>query len=158
MNSIKLLANSVGQEAYYVAGDRYTLLASGAETEGQFVLFDGLIGPGGGPPPHTHARESESFYVLEGRVSFFDGVKWSVAEPGAFVHVPRLQQHAFRNDMASPARMLIQAAPAGLELFFAEVGKRVSDFNAPPPAMTDEDIRKLIETAPRYGMEIKLPQ
>ncbi len=53
---------------------------------------------------------------------------------------------------------MISVAPAGLEKMFFEVGQPVADDaeTAPPP--TQEDIDKLLEAAPRYGIEIKVQQ
>jgi len=66
--------------------------------------------------------------------------------------------HSFKNETDRPARMLISVAPAGLEQMFFEVGQPVpaDATTATPP--TKEEIEKLIAVAPRYGIEIKLPQ
>lgn len=65
--------------------------------------------------------------------------------------------HAFKNESGKPARMLISVAPAGLEKMFFEVGVPVPPgaTSASPP--TKAEIDKLLEIAPRYGVEIKLP-
>ncbi|MGR9188143.1 hypothetical protein [Rhizobium leguminosarum] len=36
------------------AGNVYSLLISGAQTEGRYCLIDMLVPDGGGPPPHRH--------------------------------------------------------------------------------------------------------
>ena len=48
-----------------LAGDTYTILLSGKDTDGRYCLIDMHIPPGGGPPPHRHDFE-ESFTLLEG--------------------------------------------------------------------------------------------
>ncbi len=53
-----------------VVGDVYRFLATGEDTNGQYALFEALVGPGGGPPPHVHSREEEGFYILEGAITF----------------------------------------------------------------------------------------
>lgn len=58
-----------------VVGDVYRFLATGEETNGKYALFEALVGPGGGPPPHVHSREEEGFYVLEGEITFQVGDK-----------------------------------------------------------------------------------
>jgi quercetin dioxygenase-like cupin family protein len=50
----------------YLVGDLYTFKVTGEETNGAFALWEALIPPQAGPPPHIHHREDESFYVLEG--------------------------------------------------------------------------------------------
>jgi mannose-6-phosphate isomerase-like protein (cupin superfamily) len=49
-----------------VVGDVYRCLATGEDTNGKYALWEALVPPGGGPPPHVHSREEEGFYVLEG--------------------------------------------------------------------------------------------
>jgi len=55
--------------AIAVVGDVYRFLATGDETDGRYAMFEAFVLPGGGPPPHTHSREEESFYVLEGETA-----------------------------------------------------------------------------------------
>ena len=40
-----------------LVGDTYTILLSGADTDGRYCLIDSTIPPGGGPPPHRHDFE-----------------------------------------------------------------------------------------------------
>ena len=69
---------------------------------------------------------------------------------------PEDGQNSFKNESDQPAKMLISVAPAGLEQMFLEVGQPLDDAEmAPPPSHAD--IEKLLEAAPRYGVEIKLP-
>jgi hypothetical protein len=48
-----------------VVGDVYRFLATGAETNGKYALWEAIVLPGGGPPPHVHSREEEGFYIHE---------------------------------------------------------------------------------------------
>ena len=52
-----------------VVGDVYRFLATGAETNGKYALWEAIVPPGGGPPPHVHSREEEGFYILEGEIT-----------------------------------------------------------------------------------------
>jgi hypothetical protein len=54
--------------------------------------------------------------------------------------------------------MLISLAPAGLEKMFFEVGVPVEQGAMSAPKPTKEDIEKLMAVAPRYGIEIMVPQ
>ncbi len=68
-----------------VAGDTYTILVSGDDTDGRYCLIDMLVPPGGGPPHHRHDFV-ETFTVLEGEVlSTFRGKKY-VVRAGQTVH------------------------------------------------------------------------
>lgn len=140
-----------------VVGDVYRFLATGDDTDGRYALWEALVPPGGGPPPHVHSREVEAFYVLDGEVTFLMGGEQIVATAGMFVHIPIGCEHAFRNASSRPARMLIEVVPAGLEQMFFEVGQPVAAGTnfAPPP--TPSDIERLLEAAPRYGVDIRIP-
>ena len=141
-----------------IVGDVYRFLATGEDTNGKYALWEAIVPPGGGPPPHVHSREEEGFYVLDGEVTFLVGDKRLVAGPGTFANMPVGTPHTFKNESGQSARMLISVAPAGLEEMFFEVGQPVPEGaqSAPPP--TREEIEKLLSVAPRYGIEIKLPR
>jgi hypothetical protein len=47
--------------------------------------------------------------------------------------------------------------PAGLEDFFLEIGRGAIDGEPEPVTPTPEDIQKLLQTAPKYGIEIRVP-
>ncbi|WP_439621503.1 cupin domain-containing protein [Gemmata sp.] len=140
-----------------VVGDIYRFLATGKETNGKYATFEALVPPGGGPPPHVHSREEESFYVLEGEVTFTVNGERIVATAGTFANMPVGTPHAFKNESARPARMIISVAPAGVEEMFFEFGVPVAPGaqTAPPP--TEAEIKKLIEIAPKYGITLLPP-
>src|SRR4051794_19690594 len=140
-----------------VVGDVYRFLATSDDTNGKYALFEALVGPGGGPPPHIHSREEEGFYVLEGEITLTVNGERVVATAGMFANMPVGTPHSFKNESNKPARMLISVAPAGLEKMFFEDGVPLAEgaTTALPP--TKEEIEKLLTVAPRYGIEIRLP-
>ena len=71
-----------------VVGDVYRFLATGAETDGRYALFEAIVPPRGGPPPHIHSREEEGFYILEGDVTFQINGERRVASAGTFANMP----------------------------------------------------------------------
>ena len=71
-------------QAFAVVGDLYRFLAVGSETAGKYATIEATVPPGGGPPLHVHSREEESFYILEGEITFTVGDKKIVAGPGTF--------------------------------------------------------------------------
>ncbi len=78
--------------------------------------------PGFGPPLHRH-RETEIFYVLEGRYLFeVDGQSF-IAQTGDVISAPGGIAHAFVNITDKPARQFIQILP-GLDAtaFFLDLG------------------------------------
>src|ERR671937_350534 len=98
-----------------VVGDVYRFLATGEDTNGQYALWEAIVPPGAGPPPHVHSREEEGFYVLEGEITFTVNGERVVATAGTFANVPVGTPHSFKNESSKPAKMLISVAPAGLE-------------------------------------------
>jgi quercetin dioxygenase-like cupin family protein len=140
-----------------VVGDVYRFLATGEETNGKYALWEAIVPPGGGPPPHVHSREEEGFYVLDGEITFTINGKRLVAGPGMFANMPVGTPHSFKNESGKPAKMLISVAPAGIEKMFFEVGVSLPNgaTTARPP--TKEEIERLVMVAPKYGIEIQLP-
>ena len=146
--------DGAGKTVWMVGTDLVTFKATGELTGGAYALFDSLVLPGGGPPPHIHHRESESFYVLEGEFEFLAGERWIPATPGSFVHVPKGALHTLKNAGESVGRLLTLVVPAGLDRFFEEAGEPGTDISSPPGP---PDIEKLLETAARYGIEFPPP-
>jgi quercetin dioxygenase-like cupin family protein len=140
-----------------VVGDVYRFLTTGEDTNGKYALWEAIVPPGGGPPPHVHSREEEGFYVLEGEITLTIGDKRLVASAGMFANLPVGTLHSFKNESSKPAKMLISIAPAGLEKMFFEFGVplREGSTTSLPPAK--EEIEKLLAVAPKYGIEIQLP-
>jgi len=106
---------------------------------------------GFGSPYHTHHREDESFYVMEGEIAFVCDGRWLKAGPGTFVHGPRQIPHGFKVIGRSPARMLIMCTPAGFEGFVLEQTTPIAEPPAPP------DMEKLMTLAAKYGIDIHGP-
>jgi quercetin dioxygenase-like cupin family protein len=143
-----------------LVGDTYTVLISGADTNGRYCLIDMHIPPGGGPPPHRHDFE-ESFTLLEGEIeATFRGEK-SVIRAGETVSIPANAPHSFTNASGQPARLLCICAPAGQEEFFVLVGVPVATATTPPPKPSKEEQaemgKKVMELAPRYRTELLKP-
>lgn len=92
---------------------RTRFVATGAQTRGDFGLFEVTMPPGGdGPGSHLHRTFSESFHVLEGSLSVLADGGWTTASAGDLLYVPRSSVHGFR--AAGPdtgARFLILFTP-----------------------------------------------
>jgi mannose-6-phosphate isomerase-like protein (cupin superfamily) len=110
--SARLRPDGTEPETASPGGTRTHYLATGASTNGQFGLYRWEMGPKpSGPDPHFHRTISESFYILDGTVSLYNGTKWIDANPGDFLYVPEGGIHGFRNDSGAPASMLLLFAP-----------------------------------------------
>lgn len=140
----------------WVVGDTYTFKARSEDTDGAFTLFEASVPPGGGPPPHIHLREDEAYYVLEGELEVLDSDRPFVATAGSYVYIPRGVLHRFKNVGETVARMLIFFTPAGFDEFFFEVGQPAV-VEGTAPELGSEEIERILELAPKYGMEVRFP-
>jgi quercetin dioxygenase-like cupin family protein len=139
--------------AYWGPGDHYTFLVTGEETGGAYFAMEALVPPGGGPPPHIHTREDETFYVLEGEIEFLLGEELVNAGPGDFVNIPRGLVHRFLNTGSETARLILTFTPAGIEKFFEETLERAPNDVREAPDNVEEVAARYIEAAPRHGLE-----
>jgi quercetin dioxygenase-like cupin family protein len=71
-----------------LVGNTYRIIIGGDQTNGAYSLVDMLIPPNGGPPPHSHAKLQEAFYIIDGEIEVItkDG-KYS-ASKGSHVNIP----------------------------------------------------------------------
>jgi quercetin dioxygenase-like cupin family protein len=143
-------------DAYWVFGELYTFKVTALEAGGGLAVLETLTTPQNGPPLHTHSREDESFYVLEGRFLFTLGEQNFEVGPGGFVFAPRGIPHAYRNISALPARKIVVITPGGFESFLREIGEPATQRVAPPPHRPGV-IQKAVELSSKYGLRIHIP-
>jgi quercetin dioxygenase-like cupin family protein len=127
-----------------LAGPLGALLLAGRRDTGEgpsFVLHD-LAPRALGSPVHTHTREDEWSYVLDGEVGVEIAGATTVARPGDLVLKPRGVPHAFWNAGDSPARFLEVITPGGFENYFAALAEVLPD------------LERVAEVAERYGLDI----
>ena len=120
-------------------------LIDGTATGGMGV-FELTVAPGAQvPPPHSHTRNEECVYVLEGMLRYsVDGVVRDLV-PGEWMFTPRGSVHHFSNPRNGTARALIVLTPDVGAQYFRDVGTIVSA-GGPP------DRSKLIDVMSRYGL------
>jgi quercetin dioxygenase-like cupin family protein len=139
--------------SFWGPGDVYTFLVTGAESGGSYFAMEALVPPGGGPPPHIHRNEDETFYIVEGACSIRLDDKTITAGTGDFVNVPRGRVHCFRNEGTTPMRMILTFTPSGIEKFFEETLEPALDLTHAPPDNIEEVADRYVAVAPRYGIE-----
>ena len=139
-------------------GDIYTFLATTAETDGAYFVLEGMVPLDGGPPPHIHHDQDESFYIVEGQLEIMMGGEVREAMAGDFVQVSKGTPHSFINRSQTPAKMVVTFVPAGkAEQFFREAMEETKDRNATPPTLDDAMIQRMIAAAERNGVEFLPP-
>ena len=126
-------------------GDEVTVLLDGKQTGGAFTMVQVVTPPGGGPPPHWHTQEDEWFYVMEGRVEFWQDGVWTEVPAGTAAWLPRGSRHTYRNCGDTPLRMIVHAAPSGFEVFFERIAEA---FNAPG----GPDMPRIVEISAEHGI------
>ena len=94
----------------------------GRDTGGVVSAVESHDVPGGGPPPHIHHREDETFQILEGEYEWTVGGKTFIAQKGATIFAPRGIPHTYRYLGKTPGRLMCVITPAGFEGFFEEIG------------------------------------
>lgn len=120
-------------------------LIDGTATGGMGV-FELTVPPGSHvPPPHSHTRNEECVYVLEGKLRYsVDGTVRDLA-PGEWMFTARGSVHHFSNPHSDTARALIVLTPDIGAQYFVDVAA-VVNAGGPP----DRD--KLIDVMSRYGL------
>lgn len=132
------------REPLNVLGMPLRFLSDARETGGAWSLFEEVVPPGMGPPPHRHDWD-EAYYVLDGEVNFHIDGKPVTLKAGDFARLPANTVHAFKGASGSPARVLIFAAPAHGSDFFEELNSEVRQL--------PEDLAKVPEIGQRHGIE-----
>ena len=113
------------------------LLVGAEATGGVFAMSEFTGAEGAWTIPHLHRNGEESFYVLEGGLTFTIGHGEVEAGPGAFIVVPRGERHMMR---AAPGggRLLTLWTPGGPEAMFIALSQLPAD------SIRDPEARRLL--------------
>jgi quercetin dioxygenase-like cupin family protein len=135
-----------------VLGVTHIYKAMATDTAGSVSVWEDIIPPGAGVPPHVHEHEDEAFYVLSGEIQVeFEGEPaFRRIEAGDFFFGARHRTHSYRNVSNQPARLLVLCTPSrGLDRMFVELEAAT--------AGGTPDIGELAGITARYGVTIKPP-
>ncbi len=147
MNPIQVPIN--GGKQVNVLGIPIFIRIHGCDTGGVLSLVESHDIPGGGPPPHIHHREDETFQILEGDFEFIVDDKKITARQGTTIFAPRGVAHTYRYLGQTPGRLMCIITPSGFEGFFEEVGALTSQ--------QQQDIWRVMERAHKVGLDILPP-
>ncbi|QMU28340.1 cupin domain-containing protein [Adhaeribacter radiodurans] len=100
-------------------GGFFKVLISPEETQGNFALIDMTLPQGVEPPVHLHSREDETFYLLEGEITFYVGEKVTKLKTGESIFAPRQVPHHFKINTPS-ARFLSLITPGNFLEYFMQ--------------------------------------
>jgi mannose-6-phosphate isomerase-like protein (cupin superfamily) len=142
----------------WVLGELVTCKTTSEQTGGAYSLFEVTTQPGGRVLPHVQHREDEAFYVLEGEYEFLIEGHTIRVSASYLLYVPKGTLHTHKNVGERVGRMLISQTPGGLyEHFFEAVGKPVYGDGRPLVFEDHPNMRRIVEVAAEYGIEIPLP-
>ena len=158
-NSITTVATLEG-DIVSVVGDTYRIIVGSEQTSGAYALVDMLIPPNGGPPPHSHAKFQEAFFIIDGQIEVITKERKYTATKGSHVNIPfNGPVHKFTNKTDKTIHMLCLITPAGMEKMFKEVGTPVAaNTFLPPPHMTLEEQKQVQIIAEKYGQKLYPPE
>ena len=118
------------------------------DSGGSLKIEEWSLPPGQMIPPHTHAREDECSFVLEGGLTCCVGGEVVSAPAGSYVVKPRGVPHAFYNAGAETVRVMEILTPGdGFEGYFDEYEEIASGGMS-----EDEHRRARAELGERYGI------
>jgi len=136
--------------------DQIRFLMTGEQTGGAFFMAEVSVPPGCGNPPHIHTREEETFYLQQGTLTVQVGGKTVTASAGDVVCLPRGVAHSFQNNGSVDVKVLLVAAPAGLEKFFEEAFYPAAEYPEAPP-MTENFLGRVLAAGSKCGLQFLPP-
>src|SRR5947209_649240 len=83
----------------------------GFRRDGDDLLVEVWVDPGGGVVAHRHPTFEERFEVIEGTVTFWVERKRIDTAAGEQAVVPAGARHTYRNTSGAPAHMIARATP-----------------------------------------------
>jgi mannose-6-phosphate isomerase-like protein (cupin superfamily) len=95
-------------EGEQLSSDRLYVIRS---DRAELGLFESVFEPGEGTLPHTHHRQADAFYVLEGELEVIVDTRTARLGPGGLVAAPPHVTHSVRNPGAVVVRHLNLHAP-----------------------------------------------
>ena len=125
------------------------------ETGGQYWAVEGLADKHMAVPLHSHTREDEIWFVLEGEIAFTLGDEVIIGGPGTFVYIPRNTPHTFQV-RSGTARWFGFGLGGTLDQWFFETGEPAKSMTLPsPPAghPTDAAIQAISASLKAYGTD-----
>jgi len=123
------------------------VILRGEQSGGQISVMDNVVGAGfPGPPLHHHAFD-ETFYVIEGELTFQLEDELFTRKAGELAFAPRDVPHTFANLSGADARTLIICTPAGFERYFARMA--AERWGTDPPEWALQPIPEVTTVGPR---------
>ena len=126
LNNPVLTGPGEGRTVTNGSGSSTELKLEGEQAGGGWAVVEWHLRAGDEPPIHTHTREDETIYVLEGSITAFVGDQRIEVEAGSYAALPKDIPHGLtvRGD---EARLLVTLEPAGAEYLLVPRDERDAD-------------------------------
>jgi len=112
-----LTGPGAGRTVSHGRGTSSELKLVGEQSGGDWAVVEWRVRAGDEPPMHTHTREDETLYVVEGAITAYVGGEKIEVEAGSYAALPKNVPHGF-TVRSEQVRLLITVEPAGAEYFF----------------------------------------
>ena len=106
-----------GRTVTHGGGTSTELKLAGEQSGGDWAVIEWRVRAGDDPPIHTHTREDEALYVLEGAITAYVGDEKIEVEAGSYAALPKNVPHGL-TVRGEEVRLLVTLEPAGAEYFF----------------------------------------
>ncbi len=106
-----------GRTVTYGNGSSAELKLAGEQSGGDWAAIEWRVRAGDEPPMHTHTREDETLYVIEGTITAHLGGENIDVNAGSYAALPKNVPHGF-TVRSEHVRLLVTVEPAGAEHFF----------------------------------------
>jgi mannose-6-phosphate isomerase-like protein (cupin superfamily) len=154
VNSPIVLQNQEGRAVWHL-GALMNFKALTEETGAQYWAVEGLADSNMAVPLHSHSREDEIWFVLEGEIVFTLGGETIVGGPGTFVYIPRNVPHTFQI-RSGTARWFGFGLGGKLDQWFFETGEPAQALTLPPHSSqppSEAAIQSITASLKAYGTE-----
>jgi quercetin dioxygenase-like cupin family protein len=105
-----------GRTVTHGGGSSAELKLAGEQSGSDWAVVELHVRAGEEPPIHTHTREDETVYVLEGSITAFVADQRIDVDAGSYAALPKNIPHGFAV-RGEEARLLVTLQPAGAEYF-----------------------------------------
>ena len=105
-----------GRTVSYGSGSSAELKLAGEQSSGDWAVVEWRVRPGDEPPVHSHTREDETVYVLDGAITAYVDGEHIEMEAGSYAALPKNVPHGL-TVRGEEARLLVALEPAGVEYF-----------------------------------------
>lgn len=121
-----ILSASGSAPTLEIGGSKLIHRIDSASTHGAFSVVEFVSQPGEGVGVHTHEREDELVYLLEGEIRVSLATQEITVSQGACALLPRGIPHGYTNIGTRPSRLLAVLLPGGLDGFFVALSEELA--------------------------------